>query len=74
MDTKEIVNKIENKQSLGKNLIDNLIKSYCDNKISDDEILPIIKAIYDNDISDQDLFYLTDAMKNSGHTLEICYL
>lgn len=71
MDTKEIVNKIKNKQPLGENLINNLIKSYCDNKISDDEILPIIKAIYDNDISDQDLFYLTDAMKNSGHTLNL---
>ena len=71
MDTKEIANMIKSKQPLGKDLIDNVIKSYCNNTISDDEILPIIKAIYDNDISDQDLFYLTDAMKNSGHTLDL---
>ncbi len=74
MGTKEITNMIKNKQPLGKNVIDNVIKSYCDNTISDDEILPIIKAIYDNDISDQDLFYLTDAMKNSGHTLDLSEL
>lgn len=71
MDTKEIANKIAQKEPLGKNLIDNIITSYCNGKISDDEILPIIKAIYENDISDQDLFFLTDAMKNSGHTLDL---
>lgn len=71
MNTKEIAKKIAQKEPLGKNLIDNFITSYCNGKISDDEILPIIKAIYENDISDQDLFFLTDAMKNSGHTLDL---
>ena len=65
------VEKIKNKQKLGKEIIDSIISSYCNEKITDEEILPLIKAIYDYDICDEDLFYLTDAMKNSGEVLDL---
>ena len=65
------VEKIKNKQKLGKEIIDSIISSYCNEKITDEQILPLIKAIYDYDICDEDLFYLTDAMKNSGEVLDL---
>lgn len=65
------VEKIKNKQKLGKETIDKIISSYCHEKITDEQILPLIKAIYDYDICDEDLFYLTDAMKNSGEVLDL---
>ncbi len=65
------VEKIKNKQKLGKEIIDSIISSYCNEKITDEQILPLIKAIYEYDICDEDLFYLTDAMKNSGEVLNL---
>ena len=65
------VEKIKNKQKLGKKVIDSIISNYCNDKISDEQILPLIKAIYDFDLCDEDLFYLTDAMKNSGEVLNL---
>lgn len=68
------IEKIKNKQILGKDLIDEIISSYCQDKITDEQILPFVKAIYDYGICDDDLFYLTDAMKNSGEVLNLSSL
>lgn len=68
------VEKIKNNQKLGKEVIDSIISSYCNEQITDEQILPLIKAIYDYDICDEDLFYLTDAMKNSGEVLDLSSL
>lgn len=71
---KEIEEKIVSKKKIGKEDFDNLIFSYTKGEISDDEILPIVKAIYDFGLCDKDLFYLTDAMKNSGECLDLSEL
>ena len=72
MDTiKEIVNKIKTKQQLTKNEISNIISLYCNEKLTDEQILPFIKAIYDYGISDKSIYYLTDAMLNSGKIIDL---
>lgn len=71
---KELVNKINTKQELGKEPIFNLIEKYCKEEYSDEQILPFIEAVYNNGLCDKDLFYLTDAMKNSGDVLDLTEL
>lgn len=71
---KEIVAKIKNNQSVGKELIFEIINAYTLGKINDAQFLPFIQAIYENGISDQDLFYLTDAMMHSGEVLDLSSL
>lgn len=74
MEIEKIVNLIKTKQKIGKQIFDELISAYTLDNISDEEILPVIQAIYKYDICDEDLFYLTDAMKNSGQTLDLSSL
>ena len=69
-----IVIKIQNKEELGKEIIDELISKYTNDEISDDEILPVVKAIYYSGLCDKDLYLLTDAMKNSGEILDLSEL
>lgn len=69
-----IVEKIQTKQQVGQQLIDKLINAYTLGKISDEQFLPVVKAIYDNGLSDEDLFYLTNAMMNSGEVLDLSCL
>ena len=74
MEIEKIVNLIKTKQKVGKNNFDELIENYTSGNISDDDILPVVQAIYKYDLSDEDLFYLTNAMKNSGGTLDLTKL
>lgn len=67
----EIVKKVEKKQKIEQKDINFIINSYVNEKISDDEILPFIKAIYNFGLDNESLFYLTDAMKNSGEILNL---
>ena len=69
-----LTKKVENKQEIGKNDMESVIFSYVRDEISDQEILPFIRAIYNSGLSYQDLFYLTDAMKNSGEVLDLSSL
>lgn len=69
-----IIEKIQTKQQVGQQLIDRLINAYTLGKISDEQFLPVVKAIYDNGLSDEDLFYLTNAMMNSGEVLDLSCL
>lgn len=71
MEIEKIVNLVKTKQKIGKDAIDNLIHCYTIGEISDEQILPFVQAVYDYDICDEDLFYLTDAMKNSGDVLDL---
>lgn len=71
---KEIVEKIKNKESVGKQLIYQIIQDYTTGKLSDEQLLPFIQAVYDYDISNQDLFYLTDAMMHSGQVIDLSML
>lgn len=70
----EIVQKIKNNESVGKDLIFSIIENYTAGELSDEQFLPFVKAIYDHNISDQDLFYLTDAMMHSGEVLDLSNL
>ena len=67
----KVTKKIENKQEVSQNEIDEIISAYCNNEISDDEILPFIKAIYYFGIDDKELYYLTNAMEHSGEILDL---
>lgn len=70
----EIVQKINNKQKVGKQLITSIINDYTHEKLTDEQFLPVVNAIYNNDICDEDLFYLTHAMINSGEVLNLSSL
>lgn len=70
----KIVEKIQSKQQVGQQLINNVINDYTNEKISDEQFLPVVKAIYDNGLCDEDLFYLTNAMMNSGEVLDLSCL
>ncbi len=67
----KVTKKIENKQEVSQNEIDEIISAYCNNEISDEEILPFIKAIYYFGIDDKELYYLTNAMEHSGEILDL---
>lgn len=71
---KILVEKIKSKQELGKEPIFTLIDKYCKEEYTDEQILPFIEAVYHNGLCDNDLFYLTDAMKNSGDVLDLTEL
>ena len=69
-----VVKRILSHQKIGKEPIEKIIYDYCNNILTNEEFLPVVKAIYDYDICDEDLFYLTDAMKNSGQVLDLSSL
>ena len=67
----KVTKKIKNKQEVSQAEIDEVISLYCENKISDEEILPFVKAIYYFGLSDKALYYLTNAMEHSGEILDL---
>lgn len=67
----QIVQKIKNNESVGKDAIFSVVQNYTTGELSDQQFLPFVRAIYDYGVSDQDLFYLTDAMMHSGEVLDL---
>lgn len=69
-----LTKKIENHKALGKFDIDKVISLYVNNLVSDDEFLPFLQAIYDHNLCSSDLFFLTNAMTQSGEVLDVSEL
>lgn len=74
MEILDIVKNIQTNKELGESCINSLISDYCNNTLSDEQILPVIEAIYNYGLCDKDLYFLTNAMKNSGECLDLTSL
>lgn len=70
----KIIESIKNSNSFEQDDINLVITDYVNGKYTDEDILPLIKQIYHSSINDKSLYYLTDAMKNSGEVLNLSTL
>lgn len=67
----DLINRKKNGEKLQKNEIDFFIAGVTDNSIPDYQISALLMAICCRGLDRDETFYLTDAMKNSGETLDL---
>lgn len=70
----EIINKKRLKQELSKEEIFFVISSYTEDKIKDYQMGSLLMAICLNGMSDEEVFHLTEAMYQSGESLDLSYI
>lgn len=66
-----IIEKKRNNKTLTKQEIEFVIENYVNNNISDEEMSAFLMAIYFNGLNERELNYFTNAMKNSGETVDL---
>lgn len=67
----EIIKKKRDGQALSKEEIDYFVKGYTKGEIPDYQMSALLMAIYLNKMDDHETFYLTNAMINSGDTVDL---
>lgn len=71
MDIKEIINKKSLGRILTKQEIDFFVKGYCNETIPDYQASALLMAIKINGMNNKEIFYLTQAMLNSGEIIDL---
>ena len=67
----DIIEKKKNNEALLKEEIEFFINGYVGGSIPDYQVSALLMAIHFNGMSDQEVFYLTDAMLNSGEQVDL---
>lgn len=68
----DIITKKKNKEPLTKEEIDFVINSYISGQTKDYQMSSLLMAIVINGMNEDETYFLTDAMINSGKTLNLC--
>ncbi len=67
----DLIEKKKKKENLSKEEIDFLVHNYVNKTIPDYQMSAFLMAVYFNGMNHDEIYYLTDAMLNSGETIDL---